>query len=254
MPNTSEKKTSSQYVFDVSTLDLSSVVGHSVHLYSEQFPGQPLRSRVLEARGTTFSLDRRGAGRRVDNLVHNQMVTIQFSYRGERISVRARLKRTAGGKCNVYLEDYVVALTRRRFWRADLCLPTRLAVLPMSSLHSRDIAQLRWLQVETINFSAGGVLLELNSFLEENSFLLMNFEQDHFDFPALVAARVRHCQQVESGRFRIGLEFVTGEKRGRLFSEAAIRVLPRVVFEYNRKLRLWLNSQIITKFSEQSPT
>jgi hypothetical protein len=253
MPNVAEKQAPNQSIIDTSTLDLSSVVGHGILLYSEQFPGQPLRSRVLESHGTTFSLDRSGSGRRIDNLVHNQVVTIQFSYRGERISVRARLKRTAGGKCNVFLNSQVVALTRRSFWRADLQLPTRLTVLPMSALHTRDVSQLRWIQVETVNFSSGGVLLELTSFLEAGSFLLMNFEQEYFEFPALVLGCVRHCQQALTGRFRIGLEFVLDEHRGRHFPEDAVRTLPKVVFEYNRKLRLWLNSQIITKFSEQPP-
>jgi len=238
-----------QAVVDASALDLSEIVGHPVLVFSEQFPSQPLRSRVVEARGRTFSLDRAGSGKRIDNLVHNQDVTIQFTYRGERVSVRARLKRTAGGKCNIQLDDQITALTRRRFWRADLQLPTRLTVLPMSTLHTRNVAKLRWLQVDTLNFSSGGALIELSSYLDVNSFILMNIEQELIDFPALIVGRVCHCHQSSAGRFQIGVEFVLHEDRDRHFSEAARRALPPVVFEYNRKLRLWLNGRLITQLA-----
>lgn len=238
-----------QAIIDAAALDLSEIVGHPILLFSEQFPTQPLQSRVLDAHGTTFSLDRAGSGRRVDNLVHNQAVTMQFSYRGERVSIRAQLKRTAGGKCNIHLDDHITVLTRRRFWRADLQLSTRLTVLPMSTLHTRDVAKLRWLQVDTMNFSSGGALIELTSYLEANGFILMNIEQELVDFPALIVGRVRHCHQVKSGRFQIGLEFVLREDKDEHFSEAATRSLPPVVFEYNRKLRHWLNGQLIAQFA-----
>ena len=227
-----------QQTIDTDRLDLSTLVGHAVAIYSEQFPGQLLESRVLEAHDGVISIDRSGSGRRIDNLVHNQRVTVQFPYKGERVCVRAMLKRTGGGKCRIAFDSQAIALTRRQFCRVPLALPTKLTVLPQTALKRDRLARLRWIQTNTINFSSGGVLLELSGGVNLETLMMMNLAHDQFDFPALVVAQVRHCHQVSTGVFHAGVEFVLREVYPKIITLSTSRELPPAVFEYDSQQRL----------------
>lgn len=239
-----------QHTLTTADLDLSQIVGHTVWVFSEQLPGEPLETRAMDAHAGVISVDRSGANRRIDNLVHNQKVTIQFDYSGEKVSVRALFKRSEGGRCKMILDVHAIALTRRCFHRLDTVWSARLAPLPVASFRACKISTLRWLQTDTINFSSGGVLLELSAYLAPDTILLINFEQEIFDFPALVAGRVCHCHQRYAGRFLAGIEFIIDETKLLRLPPTTIKELPRVVFEYNAEKRIWLNNQILSKLSD----
>lgn len=237
------QKDSFQNFVATDSLELSVLVGHHVLIYSEQFPGVPLRARVVEFRDDILTIDRAGGRRRVDSLVHNQILGVQFEYKGERITVRAQFKRV-GAKCRLIVGPRALVLTRRRFLRVGMSLSAKLAVLPVSNLTADRLKKLRWIQTDTANFSSGGVLIELSSYLERGTILLMNIHQEEFDFPVLITGRVRHCHQMAIGQYGVGVEFIVEETKLSLFPETTVRSLPRAVFEYDSKKRLWLNDQI----------
>lgn len=251
MPSLTDNN-SFQSLIGTDQLELDTLVGHYVYLYSEQFPGIPLKARVVEYRDNALTVDRSGGKRRVDSLVHNQQLGVQFAYKGERITLRARFKRE-GSKCRLIIGPRAVALTRRRFVRVDMSLDARLAVLPVTHLAPSRLKNLRWIQTDTANFSSGGVLIGLSSYLERNTVLLMNIEQETFNFPALITGRVRYCHQVSAGRFAAGVEFIVTEIKLSLFPESTVRALPSVVFEYDEQKRLWLNDQIAAWTQQHQP-
>lgn len=235
------------------SLELGLLVGHYVLIYSEQFPGIPMRARVIEFKDSVLTVDRSGGHRRVDSLVHNQILGVQFDYKGERITVRAQFKRV-GTRCRLIVGPNALALTRRRFLRVGMTLGAKLAVLPASNLGPDRLKKLRWIQTDAVNFSSGGVLIELSSYLERGAILLMNINQERFDFPALIAARVRYCHQLAAGCFGAGVEFIVDEVKLSLFPETTVRSLPSVVFEYDEKKRLWLNDQVAAWTQQHQPT
>ena len=98
-------------------LDLSTVVGHDVTIYSRQFPGKPLQSKVVLVTKNILSVDRSGSGGQIDSLVNNQRITVKLDYKGQPVALAAVLKRSSGGRCNILLGDNVTLLARRRFTR-----------------------------------------------------------------------------------------------------------------------------------------
>lgn len=232
-------------MFDTELLDLPSMVGRPLVLYSEQFPGKPLPTRVIEASGNSISLDRGGADRQIDNLVHNQKVTIKFEYKGQQVSAAAVLKRTGGGKCRILLGEKAVPLVRRRFFRADMDFPVRFAVLNIASFHASKLGQLRWLETEAVNLSGGGILLELTSRLETNTLLFLSLVNDRYDFPALMLGVVRHCWEPEAGHFSTGVEFLTDNLVRKCIPSATMAALPSTVSEFTAQLRADMNRKII---------
>ncbi len=233
-------------------LELSTLVGRYVILYSEQFPGLPLKARVVEYSESTLTIDRSGGQRRVDSLVHNQNLGVQFGYKGERITVRAQFKRI-GSKCRLIIGPRALALTRRRFMRVRMTLNARLAVLSLTNLAPGRLRNLRWIKTEAVNFSSGGVLIELGSYLERDTILLMNIEQESFDFPVLITGRVRYCHQLSATRYGAGVEFIVNDIKRSLFPESAVKVLPAIIFEYDARKRMWLNDQIAAWTQQQPP-
>jgi len=152
-------------------LDLSSVVGHDVTIYSRQFPGKPLQSKVILVTKNTLSLDRSGSGGQIDSLVNNQRVTIKIDYKNEPVAISAVLKRSSGGRCNIILGEQVTLLARRRYARIPIDRPAKFAVIPTAPAKRGQIGRLRWLPSTTTDFSGGGVLVHLTSSLEHLSYL-----------------------------------------------------------------------------------
>ena len=229
---------------DASRFDFSLLVGHELTLFSEQFPGKPLKSKVILASNGELSIDRSGGCSLIDSLVSNQQVTMRVTYKGQQINVPATLKRSDGGKCRVIIGNKVVPLSRRRFTRVFLSRPVKLAVIPVSTFNRNKLARLRWLETVTVNISGGGALIDFSSYLENPTYLFLNIDLAEFPFPPLVLGQVVYSLPKDAGRFHIGLEFIVREEREKRFSLTTLKQLPQVVFEYGKQERIELNNKM----------
>jgi len=229
---------------DASRFDFSLLVGHELTLFSEQFPGKPLKSKVILASDGELSIDRSGGCSLIDSLVSNQQVTMRVTYKGQQINVPATLKRSDGGKCRVIIGNKVVPLSRRRFTRVFLSRPVKLAVIPVSTFNRNKLARLRWLETVTVNISGGGVLIDFSSCLEKPTYLFLNIDLAEFPLPPLVLGQVLYSLPRDNGHFLVGLEFIVREEREKRFSLTTLKQLPQVVFEYGKQERIELNNKI----------
>ena len=225
-------------------LDLSSLVGREITLYSEQFPGKPLKTKILAASTGSITIGRSGSAGQVDDLVTSQGLFVQFDYRGQRVSVRGALKRTGSGNCLLELDDKVVPLARRRFSRLDIDTRVNLAVLPITTFNPSKLDRLRWVATDTRNISGGGTALEYTGFLENGTNLFINLDVEEIPFPSLLLGQVRHCHRRERGHLHIGVEFLVKEMREKFFSVSTIQRLPSVVFQYTARTRADLNEKV----------
>lgn len=226
-------------------LDFSHLVGRQIALYSEQFPGKRMTTKVLAYAEGELLVNNAGQDGLVDTLVDRQTLIVQFPYKGQEISVRVKIKRTQAGRCYFVLGKQVVPLNQRRFDRITMVRPVSLAPLPALSSTRLDIARLRWMETDTVNFSSGGVLVSMSSFIQQNQFLLMHVElpEEHL-LPGLLLAQVRHCYQAELAAFKIGVEFVIRETSTRSLPADRLQQLPSSVTSYTAKEREKLNTVV----------
>ena len=225
-------------------LDLSTVVGHDVTIYSRQFPGKPLQSKVILVTKNMLSLDRSGSGGQIDSLVNNQRITLQLDYKNQPISISAVLKRTSGGRCSIVLDEHVTLLARRRFARISLDRPAKFAVIPSSAVNAGKVQGLRWLNSVTSDLSGGGVLIQLTSSLEHLSYILLNIDMEDLPLPSLIVGQVRYTFTTENGRIATGVEFIVREDLDKHASASPVTKLPPVLFEYTAGLREKIDGQI----------
>jgi len=218
-------------------LDFSNLVGKEILIFSEQFAGQPVKSRVILVNDRVLSVDRIGNGGRVDSLVSNQAVTLRFDHRGEPVAIRGTLKKSQGGKCEITLDEKAKPLALRKFKRFDISVPVKLAKLTIGTFDKNKISKLRWLESRTSNLSAGGILLELTGYLEPELFLILNMAIQDIPFPSLVLGQITYCLKSDNSRYRTGVEFTTKEISEKIFEPAVFKRLPNAVLEYdeNRK-------------------
>ncbi len=227
-------------------LDFSSLVGREIVLFTEQFPGKRLTSRVIMVNQNVIAIDRSKSSGLIDDLVNNQKVVVQFDYRGEVVSVQATMKRSSGGKCNLMLGDTIVPLVRRKFRRYDLSLQVKLAVVHPATFQPDSLARLRWMETDTINVSCGGVLLNLDSVLRDEAYLFLHVAMQEFLLPQMVVAQVRHSLQKDGGRHNVGLEFIINEQKQKHFNHNVLRCMPATVLEYSAGQRAQVN-EMLTK-------
>ncbi len=232
MKSSSSSATSPSEGIDAHLFDLASLVGREIVLYSEQYPGKPLSTRVIMVNNSSMAIDRGKSSGLIDELINNQKIVLQFEYRGELVSVNAILNRSANGQCTLSIADKIIPLTRRRFDRFPMELSTRLAVFNIKTFDPHKIGKLRWLETRTINISCGGLLLEMSSQIRRKTYFLLNIELKDIYFPKFIIAEVRHGLQSDEGGYRIGMEFVVNEKKARHFSQFIIQSLPESFFEY----------------------
>ncbi|HUV31675.1 MAG TPA: PilZ domain-containing protein [Acidobacteriota bacterium] len=230
--------------FSAIRIDISRLVGREIKLFSEQFPGRELHAKVTSAYNQRISVDSGQDRGLIENLVSQQQVVAQFGYKGQEISVRARLIRTFGGKCQFVLDEDVVPLSQRRYRRVTLKRPVRLAPFPIASHSRRGLSSLRWMSTDSLNLSSGGIMIQLPSFLEQGVYLLMNVDWDVDFLPPLVLGQVKHCHSVDPGQFRIGVEFIVSELARQLFSPARRGALPGCLFGYTQLHRFKLNRKL----------
>ena len=229
------------YDFDSERLDFSCLVGCEIKLFSQQFPGRELRTKILSATDNQLQAESGSRFDAIDNLVNQQKVVLQFRYRGEEISVRARCRRTDGGRCYFLLDERATPLSQRRFYRVDLVSTVRMAAYPLLTRGSKDLGKLRWLETTSINLSSGGLAVEVPSVLDEDVHLLINVDLENLPLPKMLLGKVRHCWPLENLHYQVGVEFVTREIACRLFPPATMRQLPASLFSYRGLDREKLN-------------
>src|SRR5690606_21248548 len=80
-------------------LDFSRLVGRHIPVFSEQFPGKKMSTKVLAYAEGELLVNSAGNDGLIDSLIDRQTLIVQFPYKGQEISVRARIKRTQAGRC-----------------------------------------------------------------------------------------------------------------------------------------------------------
>ncbi len=233
-------------------LDMTCLLGHKITLYSDQFPGRPLASRVIATTGHTVSLDRSGGSGLVNNLVSNQRLTVKLIYKDEEIAIRGTLKKVDGGRCQVIFDDTVQPLFRRRFPRVFYHCPIKLASVRLQTFSRERLALLRWMETDAINISGGGVLLGLSAYLEKPTYLLLNVDCELVPFPPLLLGQVCHCKQSDIGRFHIGIEFLPREDQEEQLSPTIISQLPPILSDYDGVRRVLLSKRLMAWTQNQS--
>lgn len=233
-----------RYDFETARLDFSTLVGNRLKLFSDQFPGQELETKVVSVDENRILAESGTRFENIDNLVSNQMVVIQFASRGEVISVKAKFVRSGSGRCYLKLSPQATPLSQRRFVRLDVSIPVKLATITPRAIGQLNLTKLRWMVTDGLNLSGGGMLLKLPSVLERNVYLLMNVEPQRFDFPPLVLGRVCHCYPDQNSQHRVGVEFVVREMARKLFSETVQRQLPSSLFTYTSEKRKAMDLRI----------
>lgn len=230
--------------------DFSILVGRKVVLFAEQFPGKALTSRVTVANGTSITVDRSGGEGLIDSLVSNQQVVLKLEYKGELISVAATLKRGESGGCRIILGDRVMVLSRRKFYRAPLVCPFRLAAVPSSRFSAASLADLRWIETVTINLSGGGTMIDSNSLLEPPTYVFANIPMTDLGFPSLLLGQVRHALAIALGRWHVGIQFVTRERRNEHLPIHTIRQMPVSVFALDETMQAEIEKRLIARTME----
>jgi hypothetical protein len=228
---------------DCTTIDLSYLVGRELSIYCDQIPGREVRGRVISVHDRQVEVE---GGRQslIENLVNNQAVVLQFLHKGEQVSVRAILRRTHGGRSYFVMEEKLVPLSQRRHRRIELHRSAKLAAVPMSTFVKRNLAHLRWIETITVNFSSGGALLEIPSYLERGVFLLIHVDIKAGLLPPLALAQVRHCFSADTGRFNTGVEFVVKEVARKAVPIYTAKELPATTLNYSVIDREKLNKVI----------
>lgn len=232
-------------VLEASTLNYSHVVGHEVILYSDQMPATPILTKVSSHASNRLSIESSGRYRDTELLVNRQMVIVQFPYKGQDISIEAKLIRSDGGRCFLELSEAATPLKRRRFFRIPIRASVRLAALPLVNRRRKSIAQLRWLETGVVNFSSGGLLTEIPSKLDPGVLLLVNFDLPNYEFPKLVVAEVRYCLQNDKLKFRAGMGFVVKEEIIDVVPEQLRSMIPAIALAYTQSEREKLNKSIL---------
>ena len=224
-------------------LEFSCLVGRVISVYSEQFPGKKMSTKVLAFAEGELLVSGSGGDGLIDSLVERQTLVLQFPYKGQDISVRAKIKRTQAGRCYFVLDNQVVPLNQRRFDRMKMIRPINLAPFPALASSRLEIAKLRWMQTSTENFSSGGTLINLSSFIQPNVYMLIQVDLPEDDLlPSLLLAQVRHCYQAELATFKIGVEFLVGETCSKVLPAHRLQQLPSTVTTYTAKEREKLNT------------
>jgi hypothetical protein len=233
----------------VSDLELSEIVGHEITLYTDQYPGQPMKCRTVLAEGERLVLDH-GATGKVSGLVPNQQVRLRVAYRGQDCFLQAVLKHHAGGGYSMILSGHMQPLHNRKFHRVPVVRPVRLAIFPGNLTTSIDLSRRRWLETDTGNVSAGGVAVKLVSQLREQSYLLLSLDIDIESFPALMLGQVRHSSRSSDHGYETGIEFLTPQMIAKHLPRAVVLSMPAPATEYRPEIITSIDNQLCARMHQ----
>lgn len=227
----------------ISDLDLSELVGREITLYTDQYPGHPMKCRTVLAEGERLVVDHGDAGR-VAGLVPNQQVKLRVSYRKQDVFLHAVLKHHTGGGYTMILSEQVEPLNGRKFHRLPLVRPVRLSIFPGSLSGSGNLSRRRWLETTIGNICAGGAAIRLVSQLQARSYLLLSIDLEIENFPALVVGQVRHSNLSANYGYETGVRFLTASMIERHLPMSMVHSLPAAVTEYRSEIIDLIDNQL----------
>ncbi len=230
---------------DAFRVDLTLLAGREATLYTEQFPGQPLKATIALANDREVHIDRGTSAHAIDNLASGQKVVVRVGYKGQHLSLPAVLNRVDGHRYRIALGKKLLPLTRRKYARIDYRSPVKLALMSATTFQRSRLGRLRWLETVTINISSGGSLIDFNTCLVNPTYLFFHLQSLDFSFPSLLLAQVVYSLPLEDAGFRVGLRFIVKEAQPRHFPPATIKELPPVVHEYGEAKRTELDQEIV---------
>lgn len=121
---------------------------------------------------------------------------------------------------------------RRRSIRMRMNRMAGFAPLPKKLEEDLTMSDLQWRATSTVNFSSGGALMELDDRFDVDDLLLIHLDMGDLFFPPFALGRVSYTQEIESGRYRTGVMFITDEDKEEYLPAEVVERLPGEVFDY----------------------
>ncbi len=232
-------------------LELSILVGREMLVLSSQLDNKSLYTKVVMVHENIISLDRSGENSDLCQIDNDQTVVVQFDYKGQRLSSKAKLYRTISGRVNILLDENVVPLSRRMFKRYPYNGHVRCAILPVQRIIESDMSKLRWLEVKALNISSGGILLPIPSKITDKTFMLINIDYANKHLPSLLIGQVKHSQSINSFNYQLGIQFIINEQKENYFSSLVMKKIPPKAFDYTIKHRNRFDKFLAQDLSER---
>jgi len=239
-------------IISAAEIDSAELVGNKVQMKTDQFPGKILTTRIVGFSAGKLLMDRSGSSGLVADLIHNQCVEVQLSYKGEPVVFSSKISVPHKGKLQIPLAENIFPVINREFQRVDIEVEARLACFDSANISLVRLNRLRWFRTRTINISAGGLLVELPHNLSEDYYTIVNLVMPEATIPDLLVGRIRHCRPGHDNSFNVGVEFIIQEKYLELLPKSLIRNLPPKLFEFCSKARDDFNEFIIEKYANNT--
>ena len=185
------------------------------------------------------------------HMADNYEVTASFTRADAAYSFSARIKETEPkfpDAMYLIFQSNVERIQRRRFVRLDLRVPLVYAVLSRPVAHNINLLEMPFDTTCTINISAGGVLIPVNSTVSATGILIMGTQDQHLKkMPAYMLGACRHVQSTESGKSLAGVEFILMEYLDRYLSVNELIHIPSGLNQFSFKAQNELAGELFTE-------
>lgn len=243
---------SERLIIDSRDINRSELVGKEIKILSEQYPGRTLDTKVVGIQGDNLVIDRSGSSGLVNELINNQDIEVQISYKGESIVFNSRISIPRKGMLQIPITGCIFPETSRRFKRLEIVKYVKLTYFNDTSISSVRLNRLRWIETKTINISGGGVLVEVPADLTRDFYMILHLGLEGLDIPKLLVGRVRHSRLGTNNRYNVGVEFMISEDYLRKLPKSLIRNLPVALFGFNDKARGDLATFLVEEYKRIS--
>ncbi|MFH2036172.1 MAG: PilZ domain-containing protein [Candidatus Zixiibacteriota bacterium] len=223
---------SNQPIIEKEAINRADFMGRELTIKSEQFPGRILTTKVVGIYGDCLLIDRSGSGGLVNELINNQKISVQVTYRGEPVIFESKIVSPMKGRMYIPISQQLIPKIFRAFERYSLMLDVRLAYFNNTGISTTRLNRLKWLETKTKNISGGGIMVNLPVDLTKDFFMILHLGWDHPDVPKLLLGQVRHSHQA-GNKFDVGIEFVIKETYRNNLPVSLIRNLPEKLFEFS---------------------
>ena len=225
-------------------VNFSDLVGREIRLRTEQFQNQVLKTRVLAISDNSFVIDRSGSSGLVDQLIPNQKVEVEFTYKGQLAGFDAKIVSPHEGRIVIPIAGEIVPKNARQFARYCLESEVQLALFDEHNISAARLNKLKWLKTNTTNLSGGGMLVLIPGIITNDCFMILHLPLNGIDLPKLIVGRTRYFLPGQAGKNQVGVEFITKEDRQTKLPKTIIRNLPEKLFEYDAGWRRKLSRHL----------